>query len=130
MARKDISPNWKEGRYFDMWVLPHAMTGVTGGFANVFVDLSIPMVFLVGLILMILWEVFEVWIGIREAWQNQLLDVVIGLAGTAIALGIASQLGDGARIGAFAVSLVVMVVSGVIGWLASRRKKRRARKAA
>lgn len=127
MTRKNFSADWKEGRYLDLWVLPHAMTGVTGGFSNVFFDLSIPMVFLVGLLLMVIWEVVELAMGIRENWENQLLDVIVGLVGAGIALAIASQLGHRARVGAFGVSLVIMVVSGVLGWLASRRKKRRAR---
>ena len=60
-------------------------------------------------------------------WGALVGGVVVGLVGAGIALAIASQLGHGARVGAFGVSLVIMVVSGVLGWLASRRKKRRAR---
>lgn len=127
-ARKNISQTWKEGRYFDLWVFPHVMTGVAGGFANVFFDLSVSVIFGVGLLLMILWEVFEVVIGIKESWQNQVMDLAVGLVGIAFALAVASRVGRGAQIGAFAVSFVIMMVSGVIGWLASRRKKRATRK--
>jgi uncharacterized membrane protein len=126
-SRENVSSSWKEGRFLDLWVVPHAMTGVTGAFSNVFFELSTPLVFIVGLLLMVVWEIIEMAMGIREAWENQLLDVVIGLAGVAVALIVASRLGERARIVAFAVSLTIMVTTGVVGWLASRRKRREGR---
>lgn len=126
---KNLSTTFKEGRYFDLWLIPHALTGVIGAFSNVFFGLSTFVIFVVGAALMIVWEVIEVVMGIRETWENRVVDVVVGLVGVALALAVAPWLSQGGQVVAFAVSLVVGAVAGVIGWRASVRKRRAKRKA-
>lgn len=119
-----VSPDWREGRVYDRWMLVHLMSGVAGGFSNVYFGLSAPVVVAIGLGLMVLWEGVEVLAGIAESWENRLIDLAFGLVGVALALLAAARLGRRAELWAFWVSLVVFAVGDFLGWLAYRRRTR------
>lgn len=119
-----VSPDWREGRVYDRWMLVHLMSGVAGGFSNVYFGLSVPMVFVVGLCLMILWEGVEVVKGIAESWENRLIDLAFGGVGIGLAVLAAARLDRRAEWWAFAVSLAVFAAGTVLGWLAYRRRAR------
>lgn len=122
--RPAISLDWREGRYFDRWMFVHFASGVAGGFSNIWFGLTVPKVFLVGAVLMILWELGEAIAGVNEAFSNRTLDVLVGLVGVAVALAIASLLSPAGEHIAFAVSLALASASSLEGWLDYRRRKR------
>ncbi len=117
-----ISSTFDEGRYFDLWMLVHALGGVTGGFSNLFFALSTPRVYAVGAALMIAWEGAEYLRGIRESWENRVLDIVLGLLGVAFALAVAARLGPQGQLIAFVSSGSLFAWGSWRGWLAYRRR--------
>jgi hypothetical protein len=117
-----VSTTWKEGRVFDLWMIVHFLGGLTGGFSNVFFALSARSVYLIGIGMMMAWELVEYAAGIREATENRLLDVVIGLAGVFVALDVAARFGTTVEYGAFVACGLAFGIGGLIGWLAHRRR--------
>jgi len=118
----NVSAGWNEGRYFDRWMIVHFLVGVMGGFSNIYFMLTVPMVLLVGAVLMALWEALEHAKGIREAWENRILDVLVGLLGTAGALVVLSRVERGTALTLFWVSAALSLLGEVLGWLAYRRR--------
>lgn len=121
---RPVSLSWNEGRYFDLWMLVHLTGGVAGGFSNALFRLPTGGVLLLGFLLMLLWELVEIRLGVRESWENRLLDVALGLAGVAVALALSPRLGPSGRVAAFVVSVLVFAVGDLMGWLAYRRRMR------
>ncbi len=118
----NVSAGWNEGRYFDRWMIVHFLVGVMGGFSNLYFTLTVPMVLLVGAALMALWEALEHAKGIREAWENRVLDVVVGLVGTGAALAVLSRVDRRTALTLFWVSAVLSLLGEVLGWMAYRRR--------
>ncbi len=82
----DVSWTWAEGRFFDLWMLVHLVSGVAGGFSNSLFQLAPIEVLVHALALMVLWEVGEYLVGIGESWNNRVLDVAVGMLGTVLSL--------------------------------------------
>lgn len=118
----NVSLGWAEGRYFDRWMIVHFLVGAMGGFSNILFALAVPTVFVVGAVLMALWEALEHAKGIREAWENRVLDVVVGLLGTGVALLVLARVGRATALTLFWVSAALSLVGEVLGWLAYRRR--------
>lgn len=117
-----LSPDWQEGHFFDLWMLVHVMSGVAGGFSSVFFGLTAAWTLWIALGVMLLWEVGEYALGVRESWINRALDVVVGLGGVAAALWIGADWTSGSRTWAFWGSFATATVLGVLGGIASRRR--------
>ena len=72
---------WVEGKYIDLWAVNHILAGaiLAGIFTlsglNLFFGLAISTV------LMIAWEVIEIWQDQIEFLGNKVLDVLLGIAG-------------------------------------------------
>jgi hypothetical protein len=94
-----------EGRYFDLWMLVHFVSGAAGGYSNVFWELPDPLVCALALALMVLWEVGEYLARIRESWANRILDIAVGMLGVALAVGTAPYLLPSREVVAFAITL-------------------------
>ncbi len=122
--RPAVSPDWSEGRFFDRWMIVHFLSGVTGGLTNLWVGWTGATVLLVGLGLMVAWEVVEVVRGISESWENRLLDLVFGAAGIGVALALAARLTPRQQVVAFVVSAVLFAWGDFLGWRAYRRRVR------
>ena len=90
-----VSFSFAEGRFFDLWMVVHFLSGVAGGFSNTFFGLSAPQVFALGFLMMLGWEIGEHAQRVRESLANRALDVVVGLAGTALALVLSRGLSRG-----------------------------------
>lgn len=119
-----FSPDWREGRYFDLWMLVHFASGVAGGFSNVFFGLNTLGVFALATALMLLWELIEQWKGVVESWSNRALDIVVGLLGVQLALWIASTLTQRQQRLAFVSSFATASALSAVGWVAYRRRRR------
>jgi hypothetical protein len=121
--RPAISPDWKEGRYFDRWMLVHFMSGVAGGFSNVWFELGVPAVLLLGLAMMVAWEFVEVALGVDESAINRVIDVVVGGAGVGLALLAAAWLPVWGEWLAFGLTWGVAIVGGIQGARAAKRRR-------
>lgn len=105
-----VSLSWDEGRYFDLWMLVHLLSGVAGGFSNVYFRFPDAGVYALGAAMMLAWEVGERVIGVRESWSNRALDIGIGVLGIWMALAIAPLLPPRAAAWSFAATLLCAIV--------------------
>ncbi len=122
--RPAFSATWREGRFFDLWMLAHFASGAAGGFSNVFFGLSTLGVYVLGTLIMTFWEAAEYVLGVRESWSNRVLDVVIGLLGVQVALWIVAALAARWHLVAFVAGLGLALALNAIGWVAFRRRAR------
>lgn len=118
-----FSPDWREGRFFDLWMLAHVASGVAGGFSNVFFGLSTAGVYAVALLMMSLWEFGEYLQGVRESWSNRILDIVVGMIGVQIALWIAAPISRRSEFIAFVTTFGLALGLNITGWIAFRRRR-------
>lgn len=121
--RPAFSPDWNEGRYFDRWMLVHFLSGVAGGFSNVFFAFRPTTVLLLGLATMVAWELVEIATGVDESWINRVIDVFVGEGGVGLALSLAGILSPRAQWLAFALTWVLAAIGGIQGALAARRRR-------
>lgn len=118
-----LSPDFGEGKYFDLWMLVHLISGVAGGFSSVFFRLSTLGVFAVAAIVMLLWELGEYVMGVRESWSNRVLDIAVGLVGVGGALWVAAEWTQRSRLVAFWTTFTVAALLGTLGGIAYRRRE-------
>lgn len=118
-----FSPDWNEGRFFDLWMFVHVLAGIAGGFVNVFFGLTNAQVILLGLLLMALWEVGELSIGVFESPMNRFIDIVVGLVGIMIALWMAPHVAPMAQRGIFAVTTSLALIGMTLGIRDYKRRK-------
>jgi hypothetical protein len=73
---------WEEGKYVDMWSIPHILSGVImAGLFN-WLGIGFWLNLLLSTALMIGWEFFELFVlGVHEHMTNKVMDVVTGLLG-------------------------------------------------
>lgn len=119
-----VSTSWSEGHFFDLWMLVHFASGAAGGFSNVWFELGLLTLCGLGLALMVLWELGEAAAGIHEAFANRLVDVVVGMAGVALAIVLTPLLGTAGAVVAFIATLGAALVGMGLGVRAYRRRKR------
>ncbi|MGV8162045.1 MAG: hypothetical protein ACP5N2_01785 [Candidatus Nanoarchaeia archaeon] len=81
MDKKWFIQIWKEGKYLDLWSVNHTLAGCVLGSIFIFINLQIWVSLIISVILMIGWEIFEIYYGIKEGLANKILDVVTGLVG-------------------------------------------------
>jgi phosphatidylglycerophosphate synthase len=73
---------WKEGKYIDMWSIPHILCGFV--FAGIFNYLGIGLWLnlILSILIMIWWEFFElIFLDVHEYFTNKTMDILMGLAG-------------------------------------------------
>lgn len=121
-TRPAVSSDWTEGRFFDRWMFVHFISGVAGGFGNLFFGFTTLGALGVAVAVMTAWELGEALLGVREAWSNRIIDIVVGLAGTALALFVAARLTPQGQRVAFAITFAAAAGSSAAGWLAYRRR--------
>lgn len=121
--RPHISWGWDEGRFFDRWMFVHLLCGLACGFANVLVAWP-PMGALVATgAAMTAWELGEAVFGVEEAWENRVIDVIVGLAGALLALAVLPRVSPAAGRRLFWSMLTVFAIGDVLGWRAYRRRR-------
>jgi hypothetical protein len=121
--RPMVSLSFAEGKYFDLWMVVHFMSGVAGGFSNVYFALPPFWVFVLAFAMMLAWEVVEYVNGIRESFSNRVVDIAVGLLGVWLALAVAGLLEPPAQWLAFALTLAIGIVGMAFGVRARRRRR-------
>ena len=78
----DHSKLWAEGKYVDLWTIPHILSGVIMAGSFYWLGFSFWPNIISSIILMIGWEFFELhFLGIHEHLSNKVMDVVTGIIG-------------------------------------------------
>ena len=117
---------WKKGRAFDLWSIPHFLFGILMAFLPPLADISFGFALSLTLVFAVLWELFEMIIGIKETVLNSLLDVFLPIVGYIITSYIIlsySYHQDDLTVIAVAV-LAVYIFTNLSGWRAYRRRQR------
>jgi len=118
-----VSWGWREGKYWDFWMVVHFWSGVTIAFVIPFIDASHS--FLIGLAFLglLAWEAIEYFFDIHEVIENRLLDVLYGLAGLLIADQYVIPFLDAKKLPWWLLgAVIVLVLLGLSGWRAYRRR--------
>lgn len=75
--RTDI---WREGQWLDLWSVVHFLSGILVGFGLYLCHFGGIASFLVALLLLTLYEMWEALVKIEETLSNRFMDVVVGMA--------------------------------------------------
>ncbi|HEY4489917.1 MAG TPA: hypothetical protein VJC12_01525 [Candidatus Paceibacterota bacterium] len=72
---------WEEGKYLDLWSVNHVLSGVlyTGWILKL--GFGYQFIFITYFVLAVGWEFYEKYVGVKEHLENQIMDVVTGVAG-------------------------------------------------
>lgn len=74
--RSDI---WREGKYLDLWSVPHFLSGIVLGLIMHFLNYQAVPTFIIAFLILVAYEMFEVIVKIEETRMNRVLDVVVGM---------------------------------------------------
>ena len=116
---------WQKGMGFDLWSIPHFLFGILMAFVPLLTELSFNFVLVLTLVLAVLWELFEVGIGIQETVLNSLLDVFLPISAyiiTSYVLLLQPYHREDLGVVSIAV-LILYLFTNISGWLAYRRRK-------
>ena len=119
-----VSLSWKEGKYWDLWMIVHFWSGVVLAFLVPFIDAPKEFILGIAFLCLVAWELIEYFFDIHEVIENRILDIIFGLAGLLLfsnylipILERESLVGFG-----FTGSLIILVILGVLGWKAYRER--------
>jgi hypothetical protein len=118
LVRTDI---WREGKYLDLWSVPHFLSGMCVAFGLFFLDFATNAAFIIALLLLIAYEMFEVIAKIEETRWNRILDIVVGMASFTPTFLLLPGVPRTWAIGAFVVVAALDSVLSFFGWLASQK---------
>ncbi len=116
--RTDI---WREGKYLDLWSVPHFLSGMCVAFALFFLGFALNAALTIAFLLLVAYEMFEVIAQIEETRWNRVLDVVVGMASFAPTFLLAHFFPQTHVIGAFMIVTVLDSVLSFFGWQASQK---------
>lgn len=118
VVRTDI---WREGKYLDLWSIPHFLSGFSLGLAMHFTGFAVAPSFIIGFLLLVGYEMFEAIAKIEETPQNRTLDVAVGMASFAPALLFAPRFPARDILLILASALAADGVLSWFGWKASQK---------
>ncbi len=116
--RSDI---WREGKWLDLWSLVHLLSGMSVGFGMILLDFDSAASMVIGLLVFVLYEMWEAMVKIQETPQNRFMDVVIGMASFTPTFFFFQGLSMSSFTLLFGLVLTTNVVLAAFGWLASRK---------
>ncbi|MFA6227121.1 MAG: hypothetical protein WC631_01395 [Candidatus Paceibacterota bacterium] len=114
---------WKEGKYIDMWSVPHVLCGVI--FAGILNWLGIGFLsnLILSTIIMIGWEFFELYVlNVHEYITNKIMDVVTGLIGFFIMYSSISRYGIKAMLPWLIVTIIIWLILNYWGFYAHKTR--------
>ncbi|MDQ5955692.1 MAG: hypothetical protein QG621_696 [Patescibacteria group bacterium] len=113
---------WREGAWLDLWSLVHLLSGVSFGLGISYLHFGALPSFLLVLVLLIAYELWEAMVRIAEAPTNRLMDVMVGLLGYSIAYWcIVPTLSTAQHLFTFEATVAVNIILATLGWHASQK---------
>lgn len=112
---------WREGKYLDLWSVPHLLSGIVVGLALSLFGFSVRDAVIIAFLLLVMYEMWEVMVQITETRWNRTLDVVVGMSSCVPTLLLAPQFTRTELFVALAVVGVGDAVLSFIGWHASQK---------
>ena len=117
-VRTDI---WKEGKYIDMWSIPHLLSGITLALVMHFLGFATVPTLMVAFLLFVTYEMFEIIVKIEETRMNRVFDVVVGMVSFTPTFLLAPMLTTSQALVLLAVVVVADAVISSIGWWESQK---------
>jgi signal transduction histidine kinase len=118
LVRTDI---WREGKYLDLWSVPHFLSGMAVAFGLFFFAFTAKAAFVIAFLLLVAYEMFEVIAKIEETRWNRILDVVVGMASFTPTFLLLPSVPRTWAVAAFVVVVVADSVLSFFGWRASQK---------
>lgn len=113
---------WREGTWLDLWSVVHFLSGMLLGLGFAFLALPPIPAFIIALLALIMYEMWEALAKINETPQNRTMDVVVGmLSFTPSFLYLAPRLTRSELVLVFVGALFVNGTLSTLGWRASRK---------
>ncbi len=121
---------WAEGEFIDLWTVIHFLTGILLGFTPFIFNFPIPLIsiFVVVLVLLVLWEVFELIRKIRETLGNRFVDILIAVVGFTLTIFVYRILEPEFAHIIGIIILVIYLTLGLSGWLAYEVRSKKGRR--
>lgn len=120
---EDITFTWSEARYLDLWAVPHLLSGVALAFLFLSFGSLRSLSYGISFLILAGWELGEGIVGIREARENSVLDVVIGIVGFVLAYEIGRLALSSETVTAlFVFDIIVLSLLTLFGWLDYRKR--------
>ena len=117
-VRTDI---WREGEYLDLWSVPHFLSGMAVALGVYFFHFGIEASFIIALLLLVAYEMWEAMVRIEETRMNRILDVVVGMVSFTPTFLFAPRFPQLHLVVAFTVIVIGNSVLSYFGWLASAK---------
>src|SRR5574338_1241088 len=120
-----ISWNWQEGRYWDLWMIVHTLTGTICACAAALLSLRPMYAYPLARRGFTAWELGEMAFGINEELENWILDIVFGMFGFWFVY--ANVLPGDTLIDVVGVGALLLVFNGLfafLGWKSYRKRGR------
>lgn len=118
LVRTDI---WREGKYLDLWSVPHFLSGIAVAFALFFLGFAANAAFVIAFLLLVAYEMFEVIAKIEETRWNRVLDVVVGMASFTPTFLLLPNFPRSSAVGIFIVVVAADSILSFFGWRASAK---------
>jgi len=112
---------WREGAYFDLWSVPHFLSGMVVAFSLYFLGFEARSAFIIAFLLLVVYEMFESVVKIEETKWNRVLDVVVGMASFAPTFMLLPRVDTMYAYYAFGAIAIADGVLSFFGWRASQK---------
>ncbi len=120
----DNAKLWAEGRYVDLWTVPHILAGVILAAVFNWLGISFWLNLLLSSILIISWEFFELhFLNVHEHLSNKVMDVVTGWLGFFVMYIFIVKFGITAIIPYLVALTVFYLLLNAWGFLAYKRRR-------
>jgi hypothetical protein len=118
VVRTDI---WREGKYLDLWSVPHFLSGMLVGIALRYIGLATLPAFVIALILLIAYEFFEYCADIEEMFTNSVMDVVVGMVSFTPTFLLFPTISANNALMLFTFTAILDAILSWFGWQASHK---------
>ena len=118
MKQKWFITIWENGDYFDLWHVNHFLAGSLLGYVSFFFEAPPLTGLWISLILMVAWELYEIFQKIEETVFNRYADVILGLIAFLIQFYWSKAISPALAQGIFIALLMVWVILELWGFYA------------
>ncbi|HEV7449452.1 MAG TPA: hypothetical protein VGP13_02860 [Candidatus Paceibacterota bacterium] len=116
--RTDI---WKEGTWLDLWSVVHLLTGVSIGIGMPVFHFPTSYTFLMVLLSLVAYELWEAMVKIEETPQNRVMDVAVGMLSFVPLYAVTYSMPFLSRLSLFVPILAFNILLAFLGWHASAK---------
>lgn len=81
MKKKWHTKIWLEEKYLDFWSLNHTLSGAVLASISILIGLPFWTSLIMSFLILLAWDIYEIFGGIKEKVGNKILDVITGLIG-------------------------------------------------